>query len=201
MAASVKCDSAQSELTWRGFTPGKWQDRVDVRDFLQLNYIPYEGDGSFLAGATRRTQDLWQTMHPLLAKEREKGVLDVSQVPAGIMAHAPGYLNKEREIIVGLYLRQSRSSQSRAHPVSGTGRDVFGTEVRGDRHGNRFSDAKTRGRGAASSSCQFWSSAFTPSGCPTTGLPALLRAPAAIRRSSPIQTNSLLPANRISATR
>jgi hypothetical protein len=201
MAASVKCDTAQSELAWWGFTPGKWQDLIDVRDFLQLNYTPYEGDGSFLAGATRRTQDLWQTMQPLLAKEREKGVLDVSQVPAGIMAHAPGYLDKEREIIVGIYLRQSRSSQSRAHPVSGTGRDVLGTEVRGDCHGNRFSDARTRGRDAGSSSCEFWYSACAPSGCPTTRLSALLRAPAAIRRSPPIQTNSLLPTNRISATR
>jgi formate C-acetyltransferase len=102
MAASVKCGAGQSGLAWRGFAPGKWQSRVDVREFLQLNYTPYEGDGSFLAGATQRTQDLWKAVQPLLAKEREKGVLDVSQVPAGILAHAPGYLDKEREIIVGL---------------------------------------------------------------------------------------------------
>jgi len=79
-----------------------WQGRVAVREFIQCNYTPYEGDGKFLQGATQRTLGMWQRLQPLLAKEREKGILDVSQVPSGVLAHAPGYIDKEREIIVGL---------------------------------------------------------------------------------------------------
>ena len=91
-----------SAVAWRGFAPGTWQSQVDVRDFIQRNYTPYEGDGGFLQGATERTRGIWETLQPLLAKEREKGILDVSQIPSGIVAHAPGYIDKEREIIVGL---------------------------------------------------------------------------------------------------
>ena len=81
---------------------GAWQSRVNVREFIQRNYTPYEGDGAFLQGATARTRGLWETLQPLLAKEREKGILDVSQIPSGILAHGPGYIDKEHEIIVGL---------------------------------------------------------------------------------------------------
>jgi formate C-acetyltransferase len=102
MSASPKRESELSETAWRGFAPGLWQSRVNVREFIQRNYNPYEGDGKFLQGPTERTRGLWQTLQPLLAKEREKGVLDVSQVPSSILAHAPGYIDKEREIIVGL---------------------------------------------------------------------------------------------------
>lgn len=87
---------------WRGFMPGVWQERINLRDFIQHNYNPYEGDGAFLAGPTQRTEALWQKIVPLLAMEREKGVLDVSQIPSGILAHDPGYVDKEKEIIVGL---------------------------------------------------------------------------------------------------
>ena len=91
-----------SEAAWRDFAPGLWQSRVNIREFIQRNYTPYEGDGKFLQGVTQRTRAIWEKLQPLLAKEREKGVLDVSQVPSGILAHAPGYIDKEREIIVGL---------------------------------------------------------------------------------------------------
>ena len=91
-----------ANTAWRGFAPGVWQERVDVRDFIQLNYTPYEGDGAFLQGPTERTLGIWKTLQPLLAKEREKGILDVSQVPSGILAHEPGYIDKDNEIIVGL---------------------------------------------------------------------------------------------------
>src|SRR4249919_2409529 len=91
-----------TQAAWRGFAPGNWQSSVDVRDFIQRNYTPYEGDGAFLQGATERTKGMWKTLQPLLAKEREKGILDVSQVPSGILAHAPGYIDKDRELIVGL---------------------------------------------------------------------------------------------------
>jgi formate C-acetyltransferase len=79
-----------------------WQRGVDVRNFIQLNYSPYEGDGAFLQGPTPRTRVLWESLQPLLAEEREKGILDVSQVPSSILAHGPGYIDKDREIIVGL---------------------------------------------------------------------------------------------------
>jgi formate C-acetyltransferase len=102
MATNPKLAGEQQEKTWRGFAPGTWQDRVNVREFIQRNYTPYEGDASFLQGATERTRSIWQTLQPLLAKEREKGILDVSQVPSGILAHAPGYIDKAREIIVGV---------------------------------------------------------------------------------------------------
>ncbi len=102
MAASAAVVKEKWEIAWRDFVPGKWQTGVDVREFIQLNYTPYEGNGTFLEGATERTRGLWDTLQPLLAKERQKGVLDVSQVPSGILAHAPGYIDQKREIIVGL---------------------------------------------------------------------------------------------------
>jgi formate C-acetyltransferase len=102
MAAISEFVKDQAVNPWFGFVPGMWQRGVDVRDFIQRNYTPYEKDGTFLQGATARTLALWRTLQPLLAEEREKGVLDVSQVPSGILAHAPGYIDKDREIIVGL---------------------------------------------------------------------------------------------------
>src|SRR5262249_49301887 len=74
----------------------------NVRDFIQQNYEPYEGDESFLAPATERTTKIWEQLNELFVEEREKGVLDVSQIPSGITAHAPGYIDRDHEIIVGL---------------------------------------------------------------------------------------------------
>src|SRR4029453_5284855 len=102
MASIPKVNNERWDVAWRGFAPGTWQTRVNVREFIQRNYTPFEGDGSFLQGPTPRTKALWEGLLPLLAKEREKGVLDVSQVPSGILAHAPGYIDKDRELIVGL---------------------------------------------------------------------------------------------------
>ena len=90
------------EKAWRGFTPGLWQRDVNVRWFLQQNYTPYHGDGSFLAPATERTRHIWKKLEELFVEERKKGVLDVSQVPSSITAHAPGYIDRGHEIIVGL---------------------------------------------------------------------------------------------------
>ena len=87
---------------WRGFRPGAWQQRVDVRDFIQHNLAPYTGDASFLAAATERTRAVWARLSALFAEERAKGVLDVSQVPSSLTAHAPGYIDRERELVVGL---------------------------------------------------------------------------------------------------
>lgn len=99
--------SPESNLTpesapWRGFRGGSWKTAVDVRDFIQQNYTPYEGDESFLEPATRRTERLWSRLQEMFVEERRKGVLDVSQVPSSITAHAPGYIDRDDEIIVGL---------------------------------------------------------------------------------------------------
>jgi formate C-acetyltransferase len=87
---------------WRAFKTGLWKKEINVRDFIQQNYTPYEGDGAFLAAATQRTLKLWENLNELFKEERKRGVLDVSPVPASITAHAPGYIDKKNEIIVGL---------------------------------------------------------------------------------------------------
>ena len=88
---------------WEGFAPGRWMESVDVRDFIQRNYTPYEGDASFLAGPTHRTSALWGKLSDLLAAERAAGgVLDVDpSTPASITSHGPGYLDRDLELIVG----------------------------------------------------------------------------------------------------
>jgi len=88
--------------SWKLFREGQWQKKIDVRDFIQQNYRPYEGNESFLQGPTQRTHYLWNKLNELFVEERRKGVLDVSQIPSSITAHAPGYIDREREIIVGL---------------------------------------------------------------------------------------------------
>ena len=89
---------------WEGFAPGKWQSNINVRDFSQKNYTPYEGDESFLCGATERTSRLMEKLTELFKTEAEKGgVLDVdTETVTSLAAYAPGYLDKENELIVGL---------------------------------------------------------------------------------------------------
>ncbi|HEX6216381.1 MAG TPA: formate C-acetyltransferase [Vicinamibacterales bacterium] len=87
---------------WRGLQAGLWQADIDVRDFIQQNYTPYDGDGTFLAPATPRTLKIWERLTAMFPEEREKGVLDVSPIPASITSHAPGYIDKDNEVIVGL---------------------------------------------------------------------------------------------------
>ncbi|MGL4854102.1 MAG: pyruvate formate lyase family protein, partial [Lentisphaeria bacterium] len=87
---------------WKDFQPGKWQEEINVRDFVQTNYTPYEGDASFLAGPTEATKALWSQVCDLMKIEREKGILDAeTRVPSTITSHGPGYLNKDLEQIVG----------------------------------------------------------------------------------------------------
>jgi formate C-acetyltransferase len=93
---------ANPESPWRGFRSGLWNKEINVRDFIQLNYEPYDGDESFLAPATERTQALWRKLEALFVEERKKSVLDVSQIPSSITAHAPGYIDRDNEVIVGL---------------------------------------------------------------------------------------------------
>ena len=87
---------------WRGFKPGLWQRDINVRWFLQQNYTPYDGDDSFLASVTERTKRIWKKLEDLFVEERKKSLLDVSLIPSSITAHAPGYIDKDNEVIVGL---------------------------------------------------------------------------------------------------
>ncbi|MBR2043362.1 MAG: formate C-acetyltransferase [Clostridia bacterium] len=88
---------------WKGFKRGRWNESIDVRDFIQNNYQPYEGDGSFLSGATARTSALLEKFRLLQKKEQENGgVLDIDvNTVSSLCSYAPGYLDKENEIIVG----------------------------------------------------------------------------------------------------
>ena len=88
---------------WKEFKPGRWVDEVDVRDFIMNNYTPYNGDESFLQGPTADTTALWQQVLELSKKEREAGgVLDMdTKVVSTILSHGPGYLDKDKETIVG----------------------------------------------------------------------------------------------------
>ncbi len=88
---------------WNGFQGGVWEKEINVRDFIQKNYTPYDGDESFLAGPTQNTLDLWDQVMDLSRQEREAGgVLDMdTKVISTIVSHGPGYLNKEKETIVG----------------------------------------------------------------------------------------------------
>ena len=89
---------------WNGFKTGNWTKEINVRDFIQKNYTPYEGNADFLAGPTERTKKLWEEVLELYKKERENGgVLDAStDVASTITSHAPGYIDKDLETIVGL---------------------------------------------------------------------------------------------------
>ena len=90
---------------WEGFVPGKWcDDEVDVRDFIQRNYTPYDGDASFLAPATEATKKLWDIVCDLSKKEREAGgVLDAdTKIVSTLTSHGAGYLDKDLEKIVGV---------------------------------------------------------------------------------------------------
>ena len=104
MAVTVSQDPKTDAASpaWHGFGTGLWQKEINVRDFIQQNYEPYYGTESFLAPATRRTLKIWETLQALFVEEQKKGVLDVSQIPSSITAHAPGYIDRENEVIVGL---------------------------------------------------------------------------------------------------
>ena len=89
---------------WRSFHAGEWMETVNVRDFIQCNYRPYDGEESFLKPSTERTRQLWKKTESLLAKEIENGgVLDLDTATiSGVTAHGPGYIDKALEVIVGL---------------------------------------------------------------------------------------------------
>ncbi|MFJ1967342.1 formate C-acetyltransferase [Streptomyces sp. NPDC087903] len=88
---------------WRGFAGTRWRELIDVRDFIQANYTPYQGDASFLTGPTDRTRAVWEKVSSLFPEERARGILDVdAATPSTITSHAPGWIDRDRELIVGL---------------------------------------------------------------------------------------------------
>jgi formate C-acetyltransferase len=87
---------------WLGFQPGLWTKEINVRDFIQQNVDPYYGHATFLEGPTERTNAIMARLNALYVEERKKGVLDISQIPGSITAHDAGYIDKDKEIIVGL---------------------------------------------------------------------------------------------------
>ena len=88
---------------WEGFRTGEWRHLVNVRNFIQKNYTPYTGDAGFLAPASERTKKVWEKAHALIIEEVEKGIIGVeTRTVSGIDNFAPGYIDKENEVIVGL---------------------------------------------------------------------------------------------------
>ena len=89
---------------WNNFNSGEWENEVNVRDFIQKNYTPYEGDDSFLANATDKTIKLWNIVLDLYKKEKSSGgVLDIDTDTVSTMtSHNPGYIDKGNEVVVGL---------------------------------------------------------------------------------------------------
>ncbi len=89
---------------WRGFTKGNWTENIDVSNFIKLNYTPYDGDASFLKGATKRTMRVAERVNELLVEENKKGgVLDIdTENVSSLLTYAPGYVIKDDDIILGL---------------------------------------------------------------------------------------------------
>ncbi|HEU4435446.1 MAG TPA: formate C-acetyltransferase [Pyrinomonadaceae bacterium] len=102
MASTAPQQARRTLPQWEGFKQGFWESEINVRDFIQQNYEPYEGDESFLAPATERTKKIWDQLNQLFVEERKKGVLDISPIPSSIVAHEPGYIDRDNEVIVGL---------------------------------------------------------------------------------------------------
>src|SRR5262245_50193106 len=95
--------SKKDELAWRDFKPGSWRDTVDVRDFITRNVTPYAGDEAFLAKPSQRTLAVWEKLQPFFREEQKKGVLAVdAKRPSTLLAHEPGYIDRDNEVIVGL---------------------------------------------------------------------------------------------------
>ncbi|WP_314453083.1 formate C-acetyltransferase [uncultured Actinomyces sp.] len=101
---TTSATTASGNDAWEGFVTGPWTEDIDVRDFIQRNYTPYDGDASFLAGATDKTLRLWNTLEKkYLSEERKVRILDVdTHTPADIDAFPAGYISEDDDVIVGL---------------------------------------------------------------------------------------------------
>ena len=100
----TEADAVQTENPWHDFVEGPWTEAIDVRDFIQRNYTPYEGDASFLAGPTEKTLRVWDHLEKnYLSEERKRRVYDVdTHTPNDIDAFGPGYICDDDDVIVGL---------------------------------------------------------------------------------------------------
>lgn len=97
MSIDVNCNA------WSGFKTGEWRHLVNVRNFIQKNYTPYSGDESFLSGISEKTSKIWEKAEALIKEEINKGIIDVEvNAVAGINNFAPGYIDRDNEVIVGL---------------------------------------------------------------------------------------------------
>ena len=100
---SANVTDQSQKRAWRDFSAGRWESAIDVRDFIQRNVTPYQGDESFLVGPSARTLAVWDKLRPYFEEERRRGVLDVDAAkPSTVIAHAPGWIDQENEVIVGL---------------------------------------------------------------------------------------------------
>ena len=98
---------SKGEHCWRGFNSGNWRTKIDVRDFIISNVTSYAGDEKFLTGPSKRTKAVWEKLQPYFEEERKNGVLAVdAHTPSTVLAHKPGYIDQENEIIVGLQTDQ-----------------------------------------------------------------------------------------------
>ncbi|MFD5835160.1 formate C-acetyltransferase [Streptomyces collinus] len=103
MTATVTAGPRATTEAWRGYAGTRWREHIDVRDFIQANYTPYDGDSAFLAGPTERTLAVWGKVAALFPEERRRGILDVDPGnPSTITSHRPGFIDRDRELIVGL---------------------------------------------------------------------------------------------------
>ncbi|WP_434590858.1 formate C-acetyltransferase [Streptomyces sp. A5-4] len=102
-STAAEATAADGFEAWDGFAGGLWRDAINVRDFIQHNYTPYEGDASFLAGPTERTTAVWRRLLEMFPAEIANGVHDVDvRTPSRIDAFAPGHVDPDRDLIVGL---------------------------------------------------------------------------------------------------
>ncbi len=108
-----------NHINWQGFKAGAWQDEINVRDFIQQNYKPYEGDSSFLSGSTARTDALMEKIQNLFKLERQfGGVLDIDTATvSSLTSFSPGYIDKDNEIIVGM--QTNRPLKRSVNPFGG----------------------------------------------------------------------------------
>ena len=115
----LEVEVTMTHENWNGFKTGVWQDEINVRDFIQTNYTPYEGDAAFLADATPRTQALMKKIQGLFALERQfGGVLDIDTATvSSLTSFSPGYIDKDNEIIVGM--QTNRPLKRSVNPFGG----------------------------------------------------------------------------------
>src|SRR4249919_3360458 len=106
-ALAKEVETKGGQDPWRGFRPGDWRTSIAVRDFIVRNVTPYTGDEKFLAPASAKTKAVWAKLQPYFQEERKKGVLAVdAKTPSTLLAHKPGYIDRDNEVIVGLQTDQ-----------------------------------------------------------------------------------------------